>query len=421
MANPEHLELIQSGVLVWNVYVSQQPAEFRADLREANLAGADLSRADLREANLNGANLTLAHLREANLREAHLNGAHLSRADLREADLNRAYLNRAHLNGAHLREANLAGADLSRADLREANLNGANLTLAHLREANLNGADLREANLNGADLREANLRRAIYDSSTVWPEGFDPDAAGARTTGNELELDELSDPSSPDESPQTLTSTEAAVGQGWGQVVRIDSFESQERLQIASRSIEVILGYFRQVLDDETLDMPDLGVLQSEYDVLTGLARNPKGLDPQRVEQAIAEAMKVLGPHLSEEPTTNNFLNAVQRLGTPDPGEDGEVLIEVVEAAADIAAIEADEPAQTTETGEEKERSFGRRVLDGMDDNAEELGKKILLDVLPHGAKKGVIYGATAATFVATGKAAPALKAIVEFVISIIG
>ena len=55
---------------------------------------------------------------------------------------------------------------------------------ADLSGANLVGADLSETNLCGADLRDANLIRvdltgARYDSRTVWPEGFDPRAAGA--------------------------------------------------------------------------------------------------------------------------------------------------------------------------------------------------------------------------------------------------
>ena len=107
-----------------------------ADLREANLQGADLREADLREANLQGADLREADLREANLQGADLRGANLQGADLREANL----------QGANLRGADLRGADLREADLREANLRG----------ANLQGADLREANL-----QEANLRGAI--------------------------------------------------------------------------------------------------------------------------------------------------------------------------------------------------------------------------------------------------------------------
>ena len=44
--------------------------------------------------------------------------------------------------------------------------------------ANLRGADLKGANLEGADLTEADLERARANKDTVWPEGFDPVAAG---------------------------------------------------------------------------------------------------------------------------------------------------------------------------------------------------------------------------------------------------
>ena len=64
------------------------------------------------------------------------------RADLRGADL----------HGANLRGANLHGADLRGANLHGADLYGADLYGADLRGANLHGADLRGANLHGADL-----------------------------------------------------------------------------------------------------------------------------------------------------------------------------------------------------------------------------------------------------------------------------
>jgi len=86
----------------------------------------------------------------ANLREADLLGANLREADLRWANL----------QGANLRGANLRGADLRWANLREANLREANLRGADLRWADLREADLREANLLGANLYRANLRGA---------------------------------------------------------------------------------------------------------------------------------------------------------------------------------------------------------------------------------------------------------------------
>ena len=84
-------------------------------------------RADLRGADLRGANLWEADLRDANLWEADLRGANLWRADLRGADLWGADLRGADLRGANLWEANLWRADLWRADLRGADLREADL------------------------------------------------------------------------------------------------------------------------------------------------------------------------------------------------------------------------------------------------------------------------------------------------------
>lgn len=104
-------------------------------------------------------------------------------------DFLRAYMQGAQLRGAMLGgtdlfDADLAGADLRGADLGAANLSNANLSNADLTGSNLVGADLSDANLCGADLSGTNcvgadFRGAVYDSSTVLPEGLDPQAAGA--------------------------------------------------------------------------------------------------------------------------------------------------------------------------------------------------------------------------------------------------
>ena len=89
----------------------------RANLSGADLRGADLCGANLRVANLRGADLCGANLRVANLSEADLCGANLRVADLRDANLRGANLRVANLRGADLRDANLRGANLSEADL----------------------------------------------------------------------------------------------------------------------------------------------------------------------------------------------------------------------------------------------------------------------------------------------------------------
>ncbi|EAA0125575.1 TPA: pentapeptide repeat-containing protein [Listeria monocytogenes] len=87
----------------------------------ANLSYADLRRADLSGANLRGANLSYADLRRADLSGANLRGANLRRANLSYADLSYA-----DLSCANLRVANLSYADLSYANLRRADLNWIN-------------------------------------------------------------------------------------------------------------------------------------------------------------------------------------------------------------------------------------------------------------------------------------------------------
>ena len=65
---------------------------------------------------------------------------------------NKADLRRANLWGANLRGADLRGANLWGADLRRANLWGANLRRADLWGADLRGADLRGADPRGAKI-----------------------------------------------------------------------------------------------------------------------------------------------------------------------------------------------------------------------------------------------------------------------------
>jgi uncharacterized protein YjbI with pentapeptide repeats len=68
----------------------------------------------------------------------------LSGANLRDADLRGA-----ELYGANLRDADLSYADLSGANLRDADLSGAELYGANLRDADLRGAELNSAKFYG--------------------------------------------------------------------------------------------------------------------------------------------------------------------------------------------------------------------------------------------------------------------------------
>jgi hypothetical protein len=105
----------------------------------------------------------------------------LNMVDLRGANLEDLHLETidfaySHLEGAWLRKTHLERAWLVNADLREADLAGAHLDGARLHRANLMGA----RNLDHAD-----LSGAVADSATMWPDDFQPQAAGVKvdTTG----------------------------------------------------------------------------------------------------------------------------------------------------------------------------------------------------------------------------------------------
>ena len=87
------------------------------------------------------------------------------RADLRDADL----------NGANLRGADLIVAYLRGATLSESYLSGAYLIGANLIESYLSGADLRKADLGGAYLNGANMIKSDLDFSCLplWCGGLD--------------------------------------------------------------------------------------------------------------------------------------------------------------------------------------------------------------------------------------------------------
>jgi uncharacterized protein YjbI with pentapeptide repeats len=158
-----------------------------ADLTEANLEGGFLTRVNLFDANLTRANLTFAHLNKADLSHADLSRADLTAAFLTGAKLSGARLNHAGLGGANLSEADLDHADLSHANLSHTHLSDASLRHANLSHANLHDADLSDATLRHAKLKGANLSEAVATERTIWPDGFDPLAAGLRAkTEDEL-------------------------------------------------------------------------------------------------------------------------------------------------------------------------------------------------------------------------------------------
>ena len=183
---------------------------YHLDLKGANFTGARIGgRRDFAGAKLINANLQDANFSNANLVIADLTGANLDGTDFTDARFSSGtkwpegfdpltigahgpgvdYSNTEFTVSAYhldLKGANFTGARIG----GRRNFVGSNLTGANLENANFSKASLQNARLNGANLKGADFTKikynsntdwtgAIYSVHTKWPEGFDPQAAGA--------------------------------------------------------------------------------------------------------------------------------------------------------------------------------------------------------------------------------------------------
>jgi Pentapeptide repeats (8 copies) len=110
----------------------------------------------------------------ADYSDVNMNSSDLRSANLGLAKLENAYLMGATLDDALIISAKLHGARLTYAHMWRAGLSGADLRGAHVANADLRSANLCNADLSDADLSGANLADVVYDSTTIWPRGFQP-------------------------------------------------------------------------------------------------------------------------------------------------------------------------------------------------------------------------------------------------------
>ncbi|MFZ4826677.1 MAG: pentapeptide repeat-containing protein [Phototrophicaceae bacterium] len=155
-------------------------------LKGASLVGLNLGATRIGEVNFEKADLTNAIFTKADLMKANFTRAVLNHADLSQAKIWNALFIGAQLRGCNLQNAELVKSSLKNADLQEADMRhaalyeasfyGANLTRASLQDAQLWAADLRGANLTNAQLVGAKLfdeffGNAIFDETTILPDG----------------------------------------------------------------------------------------------------------------------------------------------------------------------------------------------------------------------------------------------------------
>jgi uncharacterized protein YjbI with pentapeptide repeats len=91
MANPEHLQILQQGVKVWNEW-REDYRGISLDLDEADLSGEDLSGVNLSGATLFRGNLSQSRLIDSNISSTNLCGANLTGADLSRANVSKLWL-----------------------------------------------------------------------------------------------------------------------------------------------------------------------------------------------------------------------------------------------------------------------------------------------------------------------------------------
>ena len=195
--------------------------------------------------------------------------------------------------------ADLSGKDLRGANLSGANLSGADLSNASLGDANLTGAKLFGANLTGADLTAAKLAGTTYNDATVWPQGFDPKAAGAiRSERNPAK--------------------------------RVEAFSEPEDQGKVRAEFEAPLARAEKIYqDDETLNELDRMYLKGQLDTLRSQIRLEVDGDPQIVDRATANIVDRFGERMrfGDEART-----ALIEMGTHPPELIDQIITELNDA-----------------------------------------------------------------------------------------
>jgi len=158
------------------------------DHRHENHSGANFSFNDLSDVNFSGGNFTQTLFEDARLDRVLFIGATLDRALL-----STRFTDGANFTGASLVNAGLRGMGGIGVVFADANMSGVEMDdsffhFSDFRNVNFAGADLGEFTAEDSDFRGADLSsavnidslfpRSVYDSSTRFPQGYDPQGAG---------------------------------------------------------------------------------------------------------------------------------------------------------------------------------------------------------------------------------------------------
>lgn len=179
------------GLLIAMATISAEEPEYLVDRSNRDLTRADYSKENVERFNFERATLdlsTFANARgaKANFKLINCTGASFAYAKLMganftEAKLRNSGFNEADLTGAILDGARLEGVSFQGAKLIGASLKGA-VGISDVTKADFTNADLRGADISSAkdySGKSATFKGALYDNATRFPQGLDPDLAGA--------------------------------------------------------------------------------------------------------------------------------------------------------------------------------------------------------------------------------------------------
>jgi hypothetical protein len=158
------------------------------DHHHENHSGADFSGDDLSDVNFSNGNFTGTLFEDARLDRVSFVGATLDRALLRTQFTNGTNFMGASLLNAQLRGMQGTGVIFIGADLSGVAMDDAFFHFTDFRNVNFAGADIGEFTAEDSDFRGADLSaalnidtlffRSVYDATTRFPPGYDPQGAG---------------------------------------------------------------------------------------------------------------------------------------------------------------------------------------------------------------------------------------------------
>jgi hypothetical protein len=158
------------------------------DHRHEDHSGADFSFDDLSDVNFSEGNFTETLFEDARLDRVLFIGATLDRAFLRTQFTDGANFTGGSLVNAQLRGMGGTGVIFADADLSGVQMDDSFFYFSDFRNVNFAGADLGEFTAEDSDFRGADLssavnvdslfHRSVYDSTTRFPVGYDPQGAG---------------------------------------------------------------------------------------------------------------------------------------------------------------------------------------------------------------------------------------------------